>query len=152
MTDTPNLAVIDFLTHNKVRIAAGAEAIWPRIVDVDGSHSAQRLIPLNGDPGCVGARFHAVSREAPDVPLFFVENVELATGQRRTIRLDSLEGDFMGFATWELTPSGPDTIVAYDVYCRGPMLPAGQSEGELLAFAHNMMDAGLARLKVAVEG
>ncbi|MFB9929989.1 SRPBCC family protein [Amycolatopsis halotolerans] len=149
---TEPLATIDFLTHSKVHIAAGAAAIWPHIVDSDGWRRGQLLTPLGGPTGSVGQRFHAASPEAPDVALYYVENAELVPAQRRTIRLDTLDGTFMGFATWELTPAGDGTMVAYDVYSRGPMLPPGQSAEDLLAWAQQMMDEGLVRLKGFIEG
>lgn len=152
MTDTPPLAVIDFLTHSKVRIAAPPAAIWPHIVDVDAWKSTQRLVHTGGEPGAVGERFNAVASEAKDVALFKVENAEMVARERRTIRLEGLDGDFLGFATWEITPAGKDTIVAYDVYCRGAMLPPGTTQAELMKMSQGMMDEGLLRLKALVEG
>jgi hypothetical protein len=149
---TEPLATIDFLTHSKVHIAAGAAAIWPHIVDLGGWRRGQILVPLGDVKGLVGDRFHAAAPEAPDVALYHVENAELVPEQRRTIRLDALDGTFMGFATWELTPAGDGTVVAYDVYTRGPMLPPGQSAEELLAWAQQVMDEGLSRLKAFIEG
>ena len=151
MTDQPELAVIDFLTHSKVRIRATPAAIWPRIVDLEGWRVRQRLVLVRGEVDQVGARFHAVASEAPDTPLFEVENAEMIPGQRRTIRLTGLDGHFIGFATWELTPTGDETIVAYDVYCRDAMLPPGQSQAEMLAIAAQVMDQGLQSLKAVVE-
>ena len=151
MTSPSPLATIDFLTHSKIKIAAGLAAIWPHILDIERWRDSQKLISVSGEPGRVGARFHAVSRDAPETPLFHVENVELVSEHRRTIRLEGLDGSFLGFATWELTPNGGETVVAYDVYCRGAMLPPGQSADDLLASAHRMMDEGLLRLKAIVE-
>lgn len=151
MTDTPELAVIDFLTHSKVRVKASPDAVWPRIVDLEGWRVRQKLVPIGGEPDQVGARFHAVAAEAPDTPLFEVENAEMVPQQRRTIRLTGLDGHFIGFATWELTPMGDETVVAYDVYCRDAMLAPGQSQAELLAMAGQMMDEGLKNLKAVVE-
>ena len=151
MTQQPELAVIDFLTHNKVRIKASPAAVWPRIVDLEGWRTRQKLVLVHGALDQVGARFHAVASEAPDAPLFVVENAEMLAAQRRTIRLTGLDGHFIGFATWELTPMDGETIVAYDVYSRDAMLPPGQSQAELLAVAGRAMDQGLQRLKVVVE-
>lgn len=150
MTET--LETIDFLTHSKVRVEAGAATIWPYIVELDGWRRGQRLVHLSGDAGGLGGRFHAVAAEALDVPLYYVENVELVAEQRRTIRLDGLDDSFIGFATWELTPAGDGTVVAYDVYTRGALLPPGQSAQELLAGAQQVMDQGLVHLKEFVEG
>lgn len=152
MTEPTELGVIDFLTHSKVLIAADATAIWPRIVDVNGWPSVQQLVHTGGEPGALGEQFVAVASAAPDTPLFKVENVELVPLQRRTIRLESLEGVFIGFATWELTSRDYGTIVAYDVYCRSPMLPPGQSPADLMAMAQRLMNEGLEKLKAVVEG
>lgn len=152
MTDQPALAVIDFLTHSKVAIRATPAAIWPRIVDLEGWRTAQTLVLIDGERDQVGARFHAVAAEAPDTPLFEVVNAEMVPGQRRTIRLSGLDGHFIGFATWELTQAGEETIVAYDVYCRDAMAPPGQTQAELLAMAQPVMDKGLESLKAVVEG
>lgn len=146
------LAVIDFLTHSKVAIKAGPGLIWPRIVDLEGWRTNQTLLLISGEPDQVGARFHAVATEAPGTPLFEVVNAEMVPQQRRTIRLTGLDGHFIGFATWELTPAGDETIVAYDVYCRDAMLAPGQSQAELLAMAGKVMDQGLRSLKAVVEG
>ena len=151
MSDQPGLAIIDFLTHNKVRIKAAPSRVWPRIVDLEGWRVRQKLVPISGELDKVGARFHAVASEAPDTPLFEVENAEMVPQQRRTIRLTGLDGHFIGFATWELTPAGDETIVAYDVYCRDAMLPPGQSQAEMLAMAGKAMDEGLQNLKAVVE-
>lgn len=151
MTEAPELAVIDFLTHSKVTIAADAARIWPHIVDVSGWRSSQKLVHTGGKPNSLGEQFVAVAMEAPDTPLFKVENVELVERQRRTIRLESLDGAFIGFATWELTPGKGATVVAYDVYCRGPMLAPGHARSDLLVMAQRMMDEGLLKLKAVVE-
>lgn len=152
MTKASPLTTIDFLTHSKVRIAAAAAAIWPHILNTDAWREGQRLIPIGGEPGHVGERFHAAAAETPETPHFFVENVELAPQRRRTIRMESLEGAFLGFSTWELTPGPGETVVAYDTYCRGPLLAPGRSAVELLANAQKVMDEGLQRLKAVVEG
>jgi len=151
VTESAGLATIDFLTHSKVRIERDADTIWPYIVDVESWRGAQKLVAVGGAPGQIGERFAAVGEDAPDTPLFHTENVELVPGQRRTMRLEWLDGSFIGFATWELTPSDGATIVAYDVYSRGPMLPPGHSQKALLADAQRTMDAGLMRLKAVVE-
>lgn len=151
MTDQPELAVIDFLTHSKVRVKAAPDMVWPRIVDLEGWRTSQTLVLIDGERGQVGARFHAVATEAPDTPLFEVVNAEMVPDQRRTIRLTGLDGHFIGFATWELTPAGEETIVAYDVYCRDAMLAPGQSQAEMLAMAGQVMDQGLRSLKAVVE-
>lgn len=152
MSQPSELAVIDFLTHNKVRIRATPAAIWPRIVDLEGWRSNQTLVPIRGERDQVGTRFNAVATEARDTPLFEVENAEMVPAQRRTIRLEGLDGHFIGFATWELTPIGNETVVAYDVYCRDAMLPPGHSQADLLAMAQQVMDEGLQKLKAVVEG
>jgi carbon monoxide dehydrogenase subunit G len=152
MSQTTELAVIDFLTHSKVRISATPAKIWPRIVDMEGWRTNQTLVPIRGEPDQAGARFHAVATEAPDTPLFEVENAEMVPERRRTIRLEGLDGHFIGFATWELTPVGAETVVAYDVYCRDAMLPPGHAQADLLTMAQQVMDEGLQKLKAVVEG
>jgi hypothetical protein len=151
MTELSDLATIDFLTHSKIRIAADPSTIWPHIIDLDAWRRGQVLVPIGGEKGRLGERFSASSPDVLDVALFYVENVELIPETRRTIRLEGLDGSFMGFATWELTPLGGQTVVAYDVYTRGPMLQAGQSEKELLTEAQQIMDKGLSRLKAFIE-
>jgi hypothetical protein len=144
---------MDFVTHNKVKIAANADAIWPHILDVESWRGGgQTFISVGGERGRVGERFHAFSAEAPDAPLYRIENVELIADQRRTLRMEKLDGQFLGFATWELTSSGGETLVAHDIYCRSAMLAPGQSPGEVLAGAQQMLDEGLLRLKALVEG
>jgi hypothetical protein len=151
MTEPSPLAVFDFLTHSRVRIAADAASIWSFIADSGSWQGAQALVRVDGEPGRVGERFHAVDTDAPDTPLFFVENVELVPAERRTIRLNGLDGALMGFATWTLAPEGDQTVVAYDVYCRYAGLPQGASQAEVLASANLRMDEGLLRLKGLVE-
>jgi hypothetical protein len=150
MNEASSPGVIDFLTHSEVRIRAGASAVWS--VVARPAAGVQRLVPIGGEPGQVGERFHAVDSSAPDVPLFFVENVELAPERRRTVRLDGLEGAFMGFAAWVLRPDGAETVLTYDVYCRYAGLPPGSSPADHMAASQRMMDEGLLRLKRIVEG
>jgi hypothetical protein len=152
MTEHPQLAVIDFLTHSKVRIKAEPGAVWPRVVDLEGWRTNQTLVLVSGERDQVGARFHAVATEAPDTPLFEVVNAEMVPQQRRTIRLIGLDGHFIGFAAWELTQMGDETIVAYDVYCRDAMAAPGMSQADMIAMAQPVMDAGLQSLKGVVEG
>ena len=63
-----------------------------------------------------------------------------------------MDGHFIGFATWELTALGDETIVAYDVHCRDAMLSPGQSQAEMLAMAGRAMDEGRKNRKAVVEG
>jgi hypothetical protein len=151
MTQAATLTTIDFLTHSKVAIAADAATIWPEIVTPGSWRAGQQLVPIGGDAGRLGERFQAIYPEAPETPLFFVENVELIAETRRTIRLEELDGRVIGFATWELTPAEGGTVVAYDVYCRGAMLPPGQSTEDLMAVAQRGMDDGLLALKAFIE-
>jgi hypothetical protein len=149
MSETETLATLDFLTHSKVSIAADASTVWAMITKPMAG--AQQLIPIGGEPGKVGERFHAVSSAAPDTPLFVVVNVELVPDKRRTIRLDGLDGAFMGFATWTLTPEGGETVLAYDVYCYYAGLPASVSLKDHMAASQRMMDEGLVRMKALIE-
>lgn len=152
MTEPKILTTIDYLTHSKVRIAADAATLWPHIVDTSGWQHRQGLVHIGGEPGCVGEQFHAVASSNPEVPLFHVENVELISQRRRTIRLTDLDGIFLGFSTWELTQAGDDTIVAYDTYCRGPLLPPNQTRDELIANAQRSMDERILGLRTLIEG
>ena len=150
MAEPFTLGMLDFLTHSTVRIRASASAVWAVIVEPVAG--LQQLVRIGGEPGRIGERFHAVDSAAPDVPLFLVENVELAPNHRRTIRLNGLDGAFMGFATWALTPDAGETILTYDVYCHYAGLPAGRSRADHMADSQRMMDEGLLRLKAVVEG
>src|SRR5689334_13363992 len=113
MTDAPAPALgpLDFLTHSRIAISAKPSAVWTAVMNPNELGGAQLLIPFEGEPDQVGGRFHAADRAAPDVPQYCVENAEVVPEQRRTLRLDTLEGVFMGFATWTLTPDGPGTIL-----------------------------------------
>jgi hypothetical protein len=48
-----------------------------------------------------------------DVALLHIENVELEPGLRRTIRIASPDGTFVGFSSWTLADSGGGTAVTY---------------------------------------
>jgi hypothetical protein len=143
------MADVDFLIHGKIRIAAGADAIWPHVLDPSGWQT-QRLVHAGGEPGEIGERFHAVAAADPTTPLFHVETVELAPLQRRTIRLTALDGTFLGYSTWALTEAGDETVVAYDVYCRYPAPPGG-APADVTAQAQRGTDENMLRLKALVE-
>jgi hypothetical protein len=151
MSEAEPLAVIDFLTHSRIRIAADPAAIWPIVIDSKREGAEMPLLSIEGEKGSVGERFKSVLATDPDTPLYFVTNAEVVPQSRRTIRLESVDGVFWGFATWTLTPHGDETELTYDVYCRYPGLPAGQSHADFMAGFQDVMDAGLARMKAIVE-
>ena len=141
---------IDFLIHSEVVVAATPAAIWPYIIETNRWHGSQTMIPAGGPPGEVGERFHAVHSDFPDMVAFHIENVELATHRRRTIRLDTPEGRYLGYATWVLGEGTTGTTVAYHVYCRYSA-PVDAVRDGLLVQAQRQMDDGLERLKGLIE-
>lgn len=151
MSDAESLAVIDFLTHSKIRIAAGPAAIWRIVIDPKREGAEMPLVSIEGEKGSVGERFKSVLATAPDTPLYFVTNAEVVPQSRRTIRLESVDGVFWGFATWTLSPHGGETELTYDVYCRYPRLPDGQSHADFMAGFQDVMDRSLERIKAMVE-
>ena len=144
-----NLVPIDFITHNEVLIDAAPAEVWPYVLDTDGWHRTMLMVPVGGARGEVGERFHAVPREQAGVVAFHVENVELDPARRRTIRLESTEGAFMGFSTWALVERAGATALTYDVFSYYEV-PAEYVDA-LRSSGQTYMDEGLAALKALVE-
>jgi hypothetical protein len=137
---------IDFVTHSEVFIAAPRSAVWPFILDPSRWRSEPKAVHAGGRVGEIGERFD-VTAPGDDVVSFRLENVELVSGRRRTIRLEAPDGRFWGFASWVLAESGTGTSVTYDVYCHYPV-PAETDYAALLAEGQRR---ALEDLKPAVE-
>ena len=112
---------LSLVSHNAVVIDAEAARIWPHIVNPDAWKAGAQLVPVEG----AEHRFKAVLPDDPDTALFHVTNVEFDAPQRRTIRLNALDGALIGHASWELTPVDGGTRVAYHVYSQQEV-PSGQ--------------------------
>lgn len=124
------------ITHNEITIARPAAAIWPRIVDPSAWKKGNALVHRAGTAGAVGELFAAVTVQHPDSAEYFVQNVELVAGVRRTIKLIATDGTLIGFASFSLVPSGGGTIVRYDVYGESrlpPELAAGRTAADVAA-------------------
>jgi hypothetical protein len=109
---------MDLVTHNGVLIVAAPAKIWPYIVDPNAWKTGATLLSMGGKPGGIGERFSAVATADPEKVLFIVENVEIVTERRRTIRLEDTDGTLIGFAAWQLISRNDSTLVQYDVYCQ----------------------------------
>jgi uncharacterized protein (DUF885 family) len=117
-------SAMDQVSHHEARIRAPLASIWPHILTPESWKKGPKLRSVSGQVGQVGQRFLAVARDDPDRALFAVENVEIVPGRRRTIRLNTLKGDLIGYASWCLTAEGESTRLEYDVYCQFDQ-PAG---------------------------
>ena len=147
MTDQ-NLIFVDFITHSEILIDAKPADIWPLIVDPSSWHATMDMVPVDGPAGEVGQRFHAVPKGYPDAVAFHVVNAEVEPDRRRTMRLESTEGAFMGFSSWTLSERGAQTALSYDVYTHYAV-PAEHLEA--LRAGQGKMDEGLVRLKDVIE-
>jgi hypothetical protein len=147
---------VDFVTHNAILIKASAAAIWPHILSLDWKRGA-KLVPTNQAPDLVGGTFDSV--EMDGVVDHRVENVEMAPGHIRTIRLTEVDGALIGYASWRLTAQGRSTLVQYDVYCfpkavDTPDLPPAEiatAKRRYLEDNLKRFDEELALLKAMVE-
>lgn len=146
---TSSSPTMDFLVHSKVRIAAPPDAIWPHLATFDWIESPF-LVPMAGTPGQVGERFEAYADARRQVLLYHAVNVELVPGERRTMRMETLDGHWMGFVTFELLDLGAETMLGYDVYVRPP-IPEGQTAEAALAQGRAGGDQSLLRLKALIE-
>lgn len=122
-------AAIDLVTHSEVTIDRPAAAIWPRILDPSAWKQGAKLTHHAGPAGAVGEIFAAVEPGTQDKVAFYVENVELEQGRRRTIKLlapggGGSGGALIGYASWTLTERGGRTVVRYDVYSETMLEPA----------------------------
>jgi hypothetical protein len=79
-----------------------------------------------------------------------LENVELVHERRRTVRIHTGEGQYVGFSSWALQDRGGETLVSYEVYCFHPF-PKETVRGDMGALAQQANDDGLRRLKAFVE-
>lgn len=153
-----SLPVVDLITHNQIEIGRPAETIWPLIVDPSKWKQGARLEHRAGPVGSVGEIFAALGPNGEAT--FFVENVELVPGRRRTIKLSQPDGVLIGYATWWLSPTTAGSIVGYDVYSElalpagTPIAPAEIARQRSQAEVVNgqRFDAELAALKRLVEG
>ncbi|MGE0552086.1 MAG: hypothetical protein AB7R55_01525 [Gemmatimonadales bacterium] len=119
--DAQARAAIDLVTHSEVTIDRTAAAVWPRIVDPSAWKQGATLRHHAGPAGAVGEVFAALEPGDPGKVAFYVENVELEPGRRRTIKLiapgaGGSGGALIGYASWTLTERGGRTVVRYDVY------------------------------------
>lgn len=137
----------DLVTHNSVLIQAPAGEIWPHIIKPDAWKQGAQLKPVDD----TAMTFHAVMPDQPDTPLYFVVNVELEQEARRTMRLSSLDGALMGYATWVLKPVDDATLVTYDVYSFTPVLPEGVDEAQYVASNKRRFQTELEALKKLLE-
>lgn len=147
---------VDFVTHNAILIKASPAAIWPHILSLDWKKGS-KLTPTGGDPNLVGGAFDSVEKDG--VIDHRVENVEVAPGHIRTIRLTETDGALIGYALWRLTAQGRSTLVQYDVYCfpkavDTPNLPPAEMAAAKQRYLEDNMkrfDEELAVLKAMVE-
>jgi hypothetical protein len=138
-----SIVTVDFVVHCDVLIDAAPSQVWPHIVDTNGWHRSTLLLP-------VGDRFHAVPRAQPDLVGFHAVNVELEVESRRTMRLETPEGVFMGFCTYTLIEDQGRTLARYEVFAQQPV-PAEHAAG-FIDRARERVDGDLAALKAVIEG
>ena len=141
----PALHAADLVTHNSVLIQADAEEIWPYIVDPGDWKAGVQLIPVDDE----AMKFNAVMPDDPDTPLYIIYNVEFVPGQRRTVRLATLENATMCYASWHLEEVNSATLVTYDVYSYAE-IPA-EMEARYLEENSKRFQAELETLKKMVE-
>jgi hypothetical protein len=148
----------DFITHTEVFIAASPAEIWPHLLDTNSWRSAgHRLISDSGVPGEIGERFKAVSDGGGDGDSFhyYVVNVELAPGKRRTIRLVTPDQRLIGYASWALSAVDGGTRVEYHVYSQiePPLDATGKPVPKERIFEsfYQGVNAGFLALKQIIE-
>jgi hypothetical protein len=107
---------MDLVTHSRVRIERPAASIWPLIIEPSSWKRGLELVHHEGPRGARGEVFAARDPGSRATIAFFVENVELETNRRRTIKLYAPTGTLIGFATWTLTGVDGGTEVGYDVF------------------------------------
>lgn len=110
----PHPAPVDLISHEAVLIRAATSKVWPHILDTHAWKQGAALVPLPASDGRV--RFKAVMPDRPDAVMFYAEQVELVDGQRRTMRLNTVDGALIGYSSWVLTPQPGATLVEYHVY------------------------------------
>lgn len=149
---------IDFITHSAVMIEAEVEDVWPYILYPNSWKTGDKLVPVGGEQDALGERFKAMSDDGTGLVHFYVENVEVVPLKRRTVRLETVDGDLVGYATWVLTPGNGITHVEYHVYCcvsvggAGTSKPSRVEQDEMIRIAHLRMDEEFVAMKCLVEG
>lgn len=108
------MASVDLISHDVVLIRAPGAKVWPHIVKPDGWKQGAALVAVPSNDG--RARFKAIMPDRPETVVFYAEQVELVEGQRRTMRLNAVDGTLMGYVSWVLTPQPGATLVEYHVY------------------------------------
>lgn len=137
-------AAVNLVTHNRIEIARPAAVIWPYILEPNLWKMGAKLVHRSGPAGQVGEVFGATE---PNVT-FLVENVELISNRRRTIKLYQPDGTLLGYATWTLEESGGRSTVGYDVYSESLFPPGQAATAEALAKAELLgNDANVKRFK-----
>ena len=139
----------DFITHNEVAINASPAEVWPHLRNVNAWKAGAKVFLFDGNADSVGERFKAAS--APDAASFyFIETVEMIRPSRWTIRLNTREGDLMGYATWTLTAAPGGTLLRYDTFLRSQLAGGATPAGTIRA-AGQRMDSEFSRLKRLIE-
>jgi hypothetical protein len=110
---TPTVT-IDLITHNEILIRASPDQLWPLVVAPNSWKKGPKLISTEGSSGQLGERLKAVMDDGQIA--FFAENVDVVPKQRRVIRLNTVAGNLIGYASFQLTKHGAETLVQYDVY------------------------------------
>ena len=110
----PPTVTTDLITHNEILIRASPAKLWPWVVDPNSWKEGPKLISTGGPAGQLGERLKAVMGDGQIV--FFAENVDIVPNRRRVVRLNTLEGKLIGYASFQLTPHGAETLIQYDVY------------------------------------
>lgn len=124
-------ANVDFVAHHSISITASAARIWPWIINTDRWKQGARLILTNGAADEPGGEFDAVLPPDSARSLYRVANVEVIPEVRRTIRLSSVDGSLIGFASWRLLEVGDATKVEFDVYTSSLVeAPSPENVGE----------------------
>lgn len=108
------VASVDLISHEVVLVRATSSEVWPHIVKPDGWKQGAALVPMPSNDGRV--RFKATMPDQPETVVFYAEQVELIEGQRRTMRLNAVDGTLMGYSSWVLTSQPGATLVEYHVY------------------------------------
>jgi len=147
----------DLVTHNQIVINAAPGKVWPLVMEPSSWKMGPRMINVRGIPGQLGEQLKGVMDDGHIA--FLAENVEVIANQRRTIRLSTEDGKFLGFAVWTLTVQGSGTLVQYEVYSQVPLANLGDTPAQIAAAQKNYHDMNYQRfaveltaLKKRVEG
>jgi len=105
----------DLVTHDSIVIGERAARVWPLIEDNSRWKKGLKTQRLDGVLGQTGEVLAAC--DAAGKPLFYIENVEVVAGKRRTVKLyDAESRSLIGYASWELQEFSGKTRVSYHVY------------------------------------